>query len=108
MHACEAETSMMLALEPTLVDTTDLAALATERDGGFLGAGATSYRWRAFQHMTANGVAGNPARASAEKGERLLEAAAEAIAALITDPDTWAAARDLRSGGAGGVPFRRG
>ena len=107
MHACEAETSMMLALEPTLVDSTDLAALATDRDGGFLGAGTTSYRWRPFQHMTANGVSGNPTRASAEKGERLLEAAADAIAGLITDPDTWSPPRDQRGDGVAGVPFRR-
>jgi len=106
MHAGEAETSMMLALEPDLVDTADLAALATDRGAGFLGAGTTSYRWRPFQHMTANGVSGNPARASAEKGERLLEAAAEAVAALITDPDTWSAPGDLRGDGVAGVPFR--
>jgi creatinine amidohydrolase len=106
-HACEAETSMMLALEPDLVDTSDLASLATERGPGFLHAGKASYRWRPFQHMTANGVSGVPARASAAKGERLLDAAAEAIAALITDPQTWAAPGDRRGSGTGGVPFRR-
>jgi creatinine amidohydrolase len=106
-HACEAETSMMLALEPDLVDTSDLASLATERGPGFLHAGKASYRWRPFQHMTANGVSGVPARASAAKGERLLDAAAEAIAALITDPETWAAPGDRRGSGTGGVPFRR-
>ncbi len=106
MHAGEAETSMMLVLEPELVDATELAALATDRGAGFLGAGTTSYRWRPFQHMTANGVSGNPTRATAEKGERLLEAAAEAIAALITDPDTWSPPGDLRGDGIAGVPFR--
>lgn len=106
-HACEAETSMMLAVEPDLVDTSDLAALATERGAGFLSAGRASYRWRPFQHMTGNGVSGVPTRATAEKGERLLDAAAEAIAALITDTETWAPARDQRGGGTGGVPFRR-
>ncbi len=105
-HAGEAETSMMLALEPELVDASDLAALATDRGVGFLGAGTSSYRWRPFQHMTANGVAGNPTRANAEKGERLLEAAAEALAAMITDLDTWSPPRDLRGDGVGGVPFR--
>lgn len=106
MHACEAETSMMLALEPGLVDTADLAALDTPRGDGFLGAGVASYRWRPFQHMTGNGVSGFPAKASAEKGERLLEAGAETLAALILDPQTWAAPRDLRGEGTGGVPFR--
>ncbi len=106
-HACEAETSMMLAVEPDLVDASDLASLATDRGPGFLAAGKASYRWRPFQHMTANGVSGVPTRASADKGERLLDAAAEAIAALITDPETWAAPQDRRGGGTGGVPFRR-
>ena len=106
-HACEAETSMMLTVEPDLVDTSDLASLATERGPGVLKAGKGSYRWRPFQHMTANGVSGVPAKATAEKGERLLDAAARSIAALITDPETWAPAGDLRGGGAGGVPFRR-
>lgn len=105
-HACEAETSMMLAVEPELVDASDLGSLATERGLGFLSAGKASYRWRPFQHMTANGVSGIPTRASAEKGERLLEAAARAIAALVTDPETWAPAGDVRGRGTGGVPFR--
>ncbi len=107
MHACEGETSMMLVLEPDLVDRLNLGSLATDRGNGFLGAGQASYRWRPFAHMTANGVSGNPAKANAEKGERLLEAAADAVAALIVDPDTWAPPRDLRGEGIGGVPFRR-
>jgi creatinine amidohydrolase len=104
-HACEAETSMMMALEPELVDASDLASLATERFN-FLAAGRASYRWRPFQHMTGNGVSGVPARATAEKGERLLDTGAQALAELITDPETWAPAGDLRGRGTGGVTFR--
>jgi len=106
MHAGEAETSIMMALEPDLVDTTDLASLGTDRGKGFLAAGTASYRWRPFQHMTGNGVSGYPAKASAEKGQRLLEAASDAIAALIVDPETWAEPLDKRAEGPGGVPFR--
>ena len=106
MHACEAETSMMLALEPGLVDTSDLASLGTERGRGFLHAGEASYRWRPFQHMTGNGVSGFPLRASAEKGERLLQAASDAIASLIADPETWQPARDKRADAVRGVPFK--
>ncbi|APE42926.1 hypothetical protein BOO69_05430 [Sulfitobacter alexandrii] len=104
-HACEAETSMMLACEGGLVDASDLAALASTPGRAFLKAGKGSYRWRPFTHLTGNGVAGNPARSSAEKGERLLEAGATQIAALITDPETWADPEDLRPGAVGGVPF---
>tara|TARA_R110002094_G_scaffold197841_4_gene170176 strand:+ start:776 stop:1591 length:816 start_codon:yes stop_codon:yes gene_type:complete len=108
-HACEAETSMMMACEGDLVDTSDLAAL-NNPDGagaGFLAAGKGSYRWRPYTQTTPHGATGMPGRASVDKGERLFEAAAEAIAALILDPDTWAAPVDQRGAGAGGVPFRR-
>jgi len=107
MHACEGETSVLMSLEPDLVDTSDLGSLSTERGKGFLAAGKASYRWRSFVHMTGNGVSGNPGRSSAAKGERILDAATDAIAALIIDPETWAASRDLRSEGTQGVPFRR-
>jgi creatinine amidohydrolase len=105
-HACEAETSMMMALEPDLVDDTDLGALATDRGVGFLKAGRASYRWRPFTHLTGNGVSGIPANANADKGEKITEAAAEALAALITDPETWAPPGDKRGDGIGGVAFR--
>lgn len=105
-HACEGETSMMMAVEPGLVDASDLASLATERGAGFLSAGKGSYRWRPFAHITANGVSGKPEKATAEKGEKILEVSASAIAALITDPATWAPPQDKRGNGTGGVPFR--
>ncbi len=104
-HACEGETAMMMAAEPDLVDSSDLTSIATERST-FLKAGNASYRWRPFAHGTHSGVSGYPAKATVEKGEKLLEVAADAIAALITDAETWAPASDLRGDGIGGVPFR--
>ncbi|MEM7496883.1 MAG: creatininase family protein [Pseudomonadota bacterium] len=106
MHAEEAETSMMLALEPALVDASDLASLADGSGPGALAAGRASFRWRPFAHVTANGIRGNPARATVEKGERILDVSAEAIAALLTDTALWAPAEDRRGKGTGGVPFR--
>ena len=106
-HACEAETAMMMACEGDLVDDSDLAGLAAKTEGPrFLQAGRASYRWRPFTHVTGNGVAGVPEKATPEKGARLLEASAAALAALITDPETWAPAQDRRGAGPGGVPFR--
>lgn len=105
-HACEAETSMMLACEPDLVDTSNLAALGTTGEEHFLRAGQASYRWRPFAAKTGDGVAGRPARATAEKGEALFEAAAAALAALITDPATWTAPDDRRPDSIAGVAFR--
>ena len=105
-HACEAETSMMLACEPDLVDASDLASLGTQGDDHFLRAGKGSYRWRPFAHKTADGVAGRPATATAAKGHAIIDAATDALAALICDPETWADPRDLRGQGTAGVPFR--
>jgi len=106
-HACEGETAMMMAVEPDLVDGSDLGALATQRGLGFLKAGRASYRWRPFVHLTGNGVSGVPEGANPDQGERLLEVASDAIAALITDPETWAPASDNRGAEVGGVPFRK-
>ena len=108
-HACEAETSMMMACEGALVDTSDLAAL-NNPDGagaGFLQAGKGSYRWRPYTQTTSHGATGMPGRASADKGEQLLDVSAEAVAAMILDPDTWAKPVDQRGDGTAGVAFRR-
>ena len=105
-HAGEAETSMMMVLEPDLVDGSDLAALRSDRGKGFLGAGRASYRWRPFAHGTANGVSGDPTRANPDKGERLLSVSAQAIATLVDDAATWEPAKDQRGEGTTGVPFR--
>ncbi len=105
-HACEGETAMMMAVEPELVDASDLASLAAPRADGFLKAGRGSYRWRPFAHITGNGVSGVPEKANAEKGHKLLEVASDAIAALIVDQETWAPPGDRRGAEIGGVGFR--
>ncbi len=110
MHACEAETSMMMVCTPELVDASDLAKHNVDAPSGpdFLKAGATGYRWRPLTHVTPNGVLGKPEKATPQKGERLLELGAEAMARLITDPATWAAPQDLRAHDTGGVPLGAG
>ena len=90
-HAGEAETSMMLALKPELVDTSVISSIepltesTTRKDG--------LYRWRSFADMTESGVIGYPAAASAEKGERLLAAAATGVAETLLNADLWAELR---------------
>lgn len=106
MHAGEGETAMMMELAGDLVDTSDLASLARPRGKGALAAGNASYRWRSYASASDIGITGNPARATAEKGRRLIEAAAEGLAELITDPETWADAPDKRGHDIQGVPFR--
>lgn len=89
-HACEAETSMVLALAPDLVDM----KLAEQAVGPtspeiFEIAGSEVQRYRSFQARTSHGAIGDPRAASAEKGERLLNAAAEAVAALVANDAFW-------------------
>jgi creatinine amidohydrolase len=90
MHACEAETSMMLAVRPELVamDRVGLAkANSTPDIADVVGGGV--YRWRTIGARSSSGVIGNPEAASAEKGERLFEAIAEALADKLSNPELW-------------------
>ena len=92
-HACEAETSMMLALRPDLVDMgqAQQAVGPTSPEIVDIVGSDGAHRWQSFQVRTTHGAIGDPRRASAEKGERLLEAAANAVADLIGKTDFWTA-----------------
>jgi len=86
-HACEAETSMMLAVAPALVRLDALSAAHgpahVHRRPLALG------QYRSFRDFTPSGVVGDARRASRDKGERLIAAAVEALAALLRAPQTW-------------------
>jgi creatinine amidohydrolase len=86
-HACEAETSMMLALAPELVRGEALEAAHgpphVHRRPLALG------QYRSFRDFTPSGVVGDARRASRQKGEKLLAACAAALAAALKDPHTW-------------------
>lgn len=94
LHACEAETSMIMALVPELVDpdilsqmhgpmVPGLSAIPTVNEG--------VYRWRQLQSRSPNGVIGNAATASAAKGEKLLEAIATDLAEALLNDALWSA-----------------
>ncbi|NOG73042.1 creatininase family protein [Roseicella sp. DB1501] len=90
MHACEAETSMMLALRPDSVRLDRLAEahgpMSTRVEGQPPGLALR----RSFRAISESGVIGDARTASAEKGERLLEAISAAIAGLLLNPKLWA------------------
>ena len=90
MHACEAETSMMLALRPDSVRLDRLAEahgpMSTRVEGQPPGLALR----RSFRAISESGVIGDARTASAEKGERLLEAISAAIAGLLLTPKLWA------------------
>ena len=96
MHACEAETSMMMALEPNLVVNSLLNEAKGPMKLDFLTAGKGSYRWRSLTHVTSNGVIGDPSHSSSAKGEQLLREASQAIFELICDPETFKVQSDLQ------------
>ena len=85
-HACEMETSIMLALHP------DQVKLERAKDDGT--AGESGYRLldmlhpqpyyvvRDFDEISASGTVGQPSCASGEKGKQFLNAAVEAVCSL--------------------------
>ncbi len=89
-HACEAETSMIMRLAPDMVRT-DKMGDAHGRDGPdpqlMMSPGA--YRWMSFASRTDSGVIGDARSATAEKGERLLAAAAEALSRALLNSESW-------------------
>jgi creatinine amidohydrolase len=91
-HACEAETSMLLAVAPDLVDMTRAPAAVgpTGRELTDVVGSEAVQRWRSFKSRTHHGAIGDPRTASADKGERLLAAAAEAVAKVVTNDELWA------------------
>lgn len=93
MHACEGETSMMMAAFPGLVRTEYLGSAYGPRIT--LPAESTQPVYMAvpFDRITTSGVAGDARVAGPEKGERMLAGCAQALADVIVQ-DPWAALLD--------------
>lgn len=89
-HACEAETSMMMAVHPDLVaiDRIPLAKSNTTPDLADI-AGGGVHMWRSVGSRSASGVLGNPEAATAAKGEALFDAISTALADKLCNPDLW-------------------
>jgi creatinine amidohydrolase len=90
-HACELETSIILAIHGDLTDMTK-----AEVDGGDGGSASRFTRgemlspslvetYKSFKSITRNGGFGDPTLASAEKGERMLDAIVRGLRALCED-----------------------
>jgi creatinine amidohydrolase len=87
-HACEAETSMIMAAFPDCVRKDKLPEAFGPNDVD----SPTSQPllvWRSFKEMTPSGVMGDARRASAEKGERLLAIAAKFLADELIAGGPW-------------------
>lgn len=90
LHAGEAETSMMLALRPESVDAARLAEARGPMPERGSALAPPLHRWRSFADLTKTGVIGDARRATAAKGELLLEAAATALADRLAAGEPWA------------------
>ena len=92
IHGGEVETSMMLALKPELVDMTkaqNFRSTAQDRAEKFsiLGDGKSAKLAWQMQDYNRHGAAGNAAAATAEKGQKILDAAGRSFAALLKEID---------------------
>jgi creatinine amidohydrolase len=96
IHGGEIETSMMLALAPTLVDMSqaqNFTSTAQARAGQFpiLGNGKSAKLAWQTQDYNPCGAVGNAANATADKGLAVVEAAGRALAELLAEVDRLAA-----------------
>jgi creatinine amidohydrolase len=92
-HACEMETSILLAIHPEHVDMQKAAANGLASDSPWLQhdmlSGQPYYLVNDFDEITRTGVFGMPQFASAEKGERFLMAAVDSALTFIREFRSW-------------------
>lgn len=92
-HACEYETSMVLAVRPDLVDVGRARGDCVVVESRYYrpdGAGSNHvYVATPFEHLTRTGALGRPELGAAEKGERLLEAVVNELVGFVREFATW-------------------
>ena len=86
-HACEAETSLMMVVAPDTVRREKLPEAHGPAHSSTPPAGIA--RYRSFRDITPSGVIGDARRSNAQKGEKLMAACRDGIAAVLRDPATW-------------------
>ncbi len=89
-HACEVETSMMMALTPDLVKTERLAEAYGPMFDDTRSVLAPDWQsFRAIADLSANGVIGDARTADADKGRKIVHACAAALAQRLVDRALW-------------------
>lgn len=94
LHACEAETSMLMAVEPHLIDMARLhEARGPDQDRPEIEAlvGPAVFRWQALNARARSGVVGNGAAGTPEKGERLIAAYVGRLVEILGNKALWEA-----------------
>ncbi len=90
-HACEYETSMMLALRADLVDLPAAVDQPPVLKSPWLQSpgGAKVRQFRRFHRLTSGGSIGRPSAGTAAKGAAMLEAVTADVVAFIREFATW-------------------
>jgi creatinine amidohydrolase len=88
-HACEGETSMMMAIAPDLVRTDRFAEAVRQRPEPVPRYDGFSRFWSFSERAPVTGVRGDPRPSTAAKGERFLDIHAEALAKAMLDKPMW-------------------
>ena len=92
LHACEAETSMIMAMAPELVNPDELSQMHGPYIPGLAaipGVNEGVYRWRQLSSRSPIGVIGDASAASAEKGEKLIAAISADVAEALVNDRLW-------------------
>lgn len=89
-HACEFETSMYLAIRPDLVDMSKAVHELSHRPTknywtDLIGGDGPLMMMEHWSSLSESGVMGDPTKATAEKGRKLLDAAAAGIVEIIDE-----------------------
>lgn len=100
-HACEYETSLVLAIREDLVEMAQLSGEVVEKTRPWM----ANPKWvgkvegyHRFHRWTSTGHMGEPAAATKEKGLSLIHSAVEALAEFIRDFSKWPQMPPLASG----------
>lgn len=90
-HACEYETSMMLALRPDLVDLSKASASRPAIASPWYSSdyGGKVRVFHRFARLTATGNMGDPTKASPDKGKAMLAAVTADVVAFVQDLAIW-------------------
>ncbi|MBY0335197.1 MAG: creatininase family protein [Acetobacteraceae bacterium] len=89
MHACEAETSLMMHLAPGSVRPERLAEAVGPSSSRVEGQPPGLLMRRSFRSFSETGVVGDARTATPAKGEKLLAAIAARCAELLANPKLW-------------------
>jgi len=88
-HACEYETSMILALRPDLVRIDQAVEAPPRAPWNNSDLGKRVRFFRRFHRLTAAGSLGKPTAATAEKGRSLIDAVVMDVVAFVEEFITW-------------------